>query len=193
LWANPEDRRPVMQRLLKEGAVRGFEGKQRRRSGEVRDVLASLELIELAGESEPVLISMFIDTTERKQAEEQLKETHKQLLVFSRQAGMAESATNILHNVGNVLNSVNVASVCLAEGLRKSKTASLTKVVTMLREHEGDLCTFLTSDPKGKQLPAYLAQLAGHLVGEQAAALKDLDELQKNIEHIKHIVTLQQS
>ena len=72
LWANPEDRAPVMQRLLKEGVIRGLEAKQRRRSGEVRDVLASLELIELAGENEPVLISMLIDITERKLAEETL-------------------------------------------------------------------------------------------------------------------------
>ncbi len=193
LWANPEDRAPVMRRLLKEGAIRGFEGKQRLRTGEVRQVLAALELIELAAESEPVLISMFIDITERKQAEEQLKETHKQLLVASRQAGMAEIATNVLHNVGNVLNSVNVASSCLANSLRKSKAANLSKVVTMLREHEGDLGTFLTSDPKGKQLPGYLAQLAGILVGEQVTALDELAQLQKNIEHIKHIVTLQQS
>jgi signal transduction histidine kinase len=140
-----------------------------------------------------VVISMFIDITERKQAEVELKETHEQLLVLSRQAGMAEIATNVLHNVGNVLNSVNVASSCLADSLRKSKAGNLTKVVTMLLEHEGDLGTFLTSDPKGKQLPGYLTQLAGHLVGEQTIALKELAHLQKNIEHIKHIVTLQQS
>jgi signal transduction histidine kinase len=136
---------------------------------------------------------MFIDITERKQAEEELKETHKQLLVLSRQAGMAETATNVLHNVGNVLNNVNVASSCLADSLRKSKAASLSKVVTLLREHEADLGAFLTNHPKGKLLPGYLAQLAGHLVGEQAAALNELAQLQKNIEHIKHIVTLQQS
>jgi PAS domain S-box-containing protein len=193
LWANPEDRAPVMQRLLKHGAVRGFEGRQRLRSGEVRDVLVSLELIQLAGQGEPVLISMLIDVTERKQAEEELKETHKQLLVLSRQAGMAEIATNVLHNIGNVLNSVNVASTCLADGLRNSKAANLSKVVTMLHEHAGDLGGFLTTDPKGRQLPGYLAQLADQLVGEKAAALKELAHLETNIEHIKHIVILQQS
>jgi len=77
LWANPEDRSPVMQRLLREGAIRGFEAKQRRRSGDVRDVLASLELITLANENEPVLISMFTDITERKRAEEALRESQE--------------------------------------------------------------------------------------------------------------------
>jgi signal transduction histidine kinase len=106
---------------------------------------------------------------------------------------MAEVATGVLHNVGNVLNSVNVASTCLADSLRKSKSANLSKVVALLQEHEADLGPFLTSDSKGKQLPGYLAQLAEHLAGEQTAALHELAQLQKNIEHIKDIVTMQQS
>jgi len=93
--------------------------------------------------------------TQRKQADAELEKVHKQLLIASRQAGMAEVATSVLHNVGNVLNSVNVASSCLADGLRKSKAANLSKVVELLREHEADLGNYITSDPKGKQLPCY--------------------------------------
>jgi PAS domain S-box-containing protein len=133
------------------------------------------------------------DITERKQAEAQLDKAHKDLLEASRQAGRAEVATGVLHNVGNVLNSVNVASTCLADSLRKSKAGSLAKVVALMREHQADLGSFFDSDPKGKLLPGYLAQLAEHLAGEQAAALKELAHLQKNIEHIKEIVTMQQS
>jgi len=193
LWANSEARAPVMRRLLQERVVRGFENKQRLKSGEVRDVLASLELIELAGECEPVMISMFIDITERKRAEEQLNETHKQLLALSHQAGMAETANNMLHDVNNVLCSINMASSCLEDNLRNSKADRLSNVVTMLREHEGDLGVYLSSDPKGKKLPGYLAELAGQLICDQAAALKDLAHLQKNLEHVKHVVTAQQS
>jgi signal transduction histidine kinase len=133
------------------------------------------------------------DITALKEAESKLDQTHKQLLEISRQAGMAEVAVSVLHNVGNVLNSVNVASSCVADTLRNSKTANLSKVVALLREHEADLGHFITSDPKGKQLPGYLAQLAGHLAGEQADALEKLDRLQKNIEHIREIVAMQQN
>jgi len=127
------------------------------------------------------------------EAQKKLEKAHKQLLEISRQAGMAEVATSVLHNVGNVLNSVNVASACLVDSLRKSKVTNLAKIATMLREHEEDLGSFLTSDPKGKQLPGYLRQLAVHLAAEQTAALQQLAELQQNIEHIKNIVMMQQS
>jgi signal transduction histidine kinase len=81
----------------------------------------------------------------------------------------------------------------VADTLRKSKTANLSKVVALLREHEASLGAFLTEHPKGKQIPGYLAQLAEHLAAEQAGALQELAGLQKNIEHIKDIVTMQQS
>jgi PAS domain S-box-containing protein len=134
----------------------------------------------------------FQDITARKLAELELERAHTQLVAVSRQAGMAEFATGILHNVGNVLNSVNIASTCVADSLRRSKAASLSKVVELLREHENDLGAFFTRNPKGRLVPDFLAQLAEQLAGEQAGALKELAELQKNIEHIKDIVTSQQ-
>jgi ligand-binding sensor domain-containing protein/signal transduction histidine kinase len=130
---------------------------------------------------------------ERKRMQAEVEKTHHQLLDISHQAGMAEVATGVLHNVGNVLNSVNISSSCLAENLKKSKAANLSKVVALLHEHEANLGGFLNSDPKGRQLPAYLAQLAQHLAGEQADALAELAGLQRNIDHIKEIVAMQQS
>ena len=126
-------------------------------------------------------------------AEAELENVHKQLLDTSRQAGMAEVATGVLHNVGNVLNSVNVSTTLVSENLKRSKTGNLARVAAMFREHAAELGAFLSADPNGKQLPAYLGQLAEHLSGEQSALLKELDLLKKNIEHIKEIVAMQQS
>jgi len=106
---------------------------------------------------------------------------------------MAEVATSVLHNVGNVLNSVNVSSTLVADNLKKSKAANLSKVVALLREHAPDLGVFITRDPKGNQLPTYLAELAEHLAGEQIFAIEELGHLQKNIDHIKDIIAMQQN
>lgn len=140
-----------------------------------------------------MLLSIFRDATQRKQAAAELEAVHRQLLNVSRQAGMAEVATGVLHNVGNVLNSVNVASGCVADNLRRSKAGNLFKVVALLREHQTDLGGFFSRDPRGPQLVSYLAQLAEHITEEQAYAQKELAELQKHIDHIKDIVTMQQS
>jgi signal transduction histidine kinase len=63
----------------------------------------------------------------------------------------------------------------------------------MLREHEHDLGAFITRDAKGRQLPVYLDQLAEQLLTDQQAVVRELDLLVKNVEHIKDVVTMQQS
>lgn len=133
------------------------------------------------------------DITERKRAKVELEKTHKELLEASRRAGMAEVATGVLHNVGNALTSINVASSCMAESLRNSNAGTLSKVVALFRQHESDLGRFLSDDPKGKQIPGYLAQLGERLIKEQESVLKELAQLQKSVEHIKSIVTVQQN
>ncbi len=128
-----------------------------------------------------------------KEAEEKLDQVHKQLMETSRQAGMAEVATSVLHNVGNVLNSVNVSSSLIADKVRNSKVANLTKVVNLLKQHETDLHTFFRDDPKGVQLPGYLSCLAGHLSLEREEILMEAGSLVNNITHIKEIVAMQQN
>ncbi len=123
---------------------------------------------------------------ERKRLEAKLLET-------SRQAGMAEVATAVLHNVGNVLNSVNVSANLIVEQVRKSKITSLAKAVQMLREHEHDVGNFLTHDPKGKQIPPFLVAISEQLTREQGTLGKEVQGLQTNIEHIKQIVATQQN
>ena len=133
------------------------------------------------------------DISDLKNAEAKIEETHKQLLETSRLAGMAEIATNVLHNIGNVLNSVNVSASLVIDNVKKCKAASLARVAAMMQEHERDLGTFITSDPKGRQLPAYLGQLAEQLLADQKAAVIELELLVKNIEHINEVVAMQQS
>jgi signal transduction histidine kinase len=118
---------------------------------------------------------------------------HKELLEVSRQAGMAEVATGVLHNVGNVLNSVNVSASLLADGIRKSRGASLERVVALLQEHQAGLAEFISVDERGRHLPAYLEQLSKQLASERQDTLRELDALRANVEHIKEVVAMQQS
>jgi PAS domain S-box-containing protein len=133
------------------------------------------------------------DITERKKAEAEMNRLHKELVEASRLAGMAEIATNVLHNVGNVLNSVNVSTGLIVDSVKQSKVSSLAKVVALLEEHAHDLGEFLTHDPRGQHVPTILARLSDHLMAEQAKIAGELDALRRNVEHIKEIVAMQQN
>jgi PAS domain S-box-containing protein len=133
------------------------------------------------------------DITEEKNAAAHLNRLNRQLVDASRQAGMAEVATGVLHNVGNVLNSVNVSASLLRDNVGKSQIQNVVKATNLLREHAGDTAAFLTSDPRGRRLPGYLIKLGDHLAAEQLAWQTELDSLGRNIEHIKEIVAMQQS
>ncbi len=130
---------------------------------------------------------------ERERMQLEVERIHHELLAASRMAGMAEVATGVIHNVGNVLNSVNVSTTLLTESLSQSKVTSVGRLAALLEEQAGNLGDFLSHDPRGRRLPAYLKELAEHLKGEQEFALRELTGLQKNIGHIKDIVTMQQS
>jgi signal transduction histidine kinase len=108
-------------------------------------------------------------------------------------AGMAEVATGILHNVGNVLNSVNVSANCITETLRKSKIQNLTKAAELIRLNSSCLAEYITADEKGKLLPGYIVELSGHLASEHAGLLAKMDQLKKHLEHVKEIVAMQQN
>jgi len=133
------------------------------------------------------------DVTKEKETELALESAQRALLDASRLAGMAEVATGVLHNVGNVLNSLNVSASVISAGLKQSKVDSLRKVSALMKEHTGDLGHFLTDDPKGKKVPEFLESLSQHSVAERDRLLAEAESLQRNVDHIKEIVSMQQS
>jgi signal transduction histidine kinase len=128
-----------------------------------------------------------------KHLEAEVARLGEELKILSRQASMAEVATGTLHNVGNVLTSVNISASLVSNRLRQSRVGNLGKALVLLREHRSDLAAFLTDDPKGKVLPSYLETLADHLTAEQSEMLREMESLSKNVEHIKEIVAMQQN
>ena len=133
------------------------------------------------------------DITERKQAEIELERVNQDLLRASREAGIAEITSGVLHNVKNVLNSINVSAGVIVSQVQQSRCGGLEKVAAMMREHAGDLGAFITQDPKGKLLPQYLEQLAQQLSKDRESVLAELKQFQESVQHIKDVVTMQQS
>ncbi|MGO9896410.1 MAG: ATP-binding protein [Bryobacteraceae bacterium] len=132
-----------------------------------------------------------IETKDRAHAE--LAAAQQRLMELSRQAGMAEIATGVLHNVGNVLNSVNVSTSLVAGKIRESRADNLVALTRMLERHSGDLPEFLATDPKGRRALPYLVKLGEHFQEERASLLKEVESLSSHVDHIKQIVATQQS
>ncbi|MBN2315262.1 MAG: CHASE domain-containing protein [Sedimentisphaerales bacterium] len=142
--------------------------------------------------NESYVMAMVRDITERKKAEEQLKETHQRLVEAAHKAGMGEVATDILHNVGNVLNSINISANAIREILLTSKTKNLKKIIHLITEHADEIGTFLTEDEKGKHIPTYLSEVAKFMEKEQADITEKIHTLTRNLEHVKQIIQSQQ-
>ncbi len=135
--------------------------------------------------------SLEIEIEERRRMEREVERIHKELMMASHRAGMAEVATNVLHNIGNVLNSINVSATVAQDGFRELKTESLVKAADLLETHVHDP-GFLANDDKGRRLPGFLRGLADHWATLRDSTTKELQWLRHNIDHVKEIVATQQ-
>jgi two-component system NtrC family sensor kinase len=123
----------------------------------------------------------------------ELKTVHGQLVQTARQAGMAEIATNVLHNVGNVLNSVYTASQLARDKLGDLRLEHVSKVATLLDEHQTDLTTYLTRDERGRNVMPFLNKLGQNLLTERQEIITLLEDVGRYTEHIGDIVKVQQN
>jgi PAS domain S-box-containing protein len=163
------------------------EFRMKAKDGSWRWIRARGKVVARAADGSPLRVTgTHLDITANKQAEDALIE-------LSRQAGMAEIATGVLHNVGNVLNSVNVSTSLIAGKIRESRVDNLVALIRMLEQHSGDLPEFLTADPKGRRVIPYLAKLGDHFQSERDGWLEELELLSSHVGHIKQIVATQQN
>ena len=180
--------------ILESGASKLLvEEPQTTSAGDIVTMLASKVPLRSATGGIYGVLGTYLDITERKKTEKKLELVHRELLVTSRLAGMAEVATGVLHNVGNVLNSVNVSATLVADRVRHSKSGNIAKISAIFAQHQTDLAAFLTADTRGRMIPSYLGTLAEELAAENLAIATELDLLRKNLEHIKEIVAMQQT
>jgi ligand-binding sensor domain-containing protein/signal transduction histidine kinase len=137
--------------------------------------------------------SLADEITVRKAAEAETERIHKELLIASHRAGMAEMATAVLHNVGNTLNSVGVSVRLVMQAVQRSRASSLQRVADMLTENSGNMTEFLTTHPKGKLVPQFVVELAKELGAENAALGRELTTLNNHVEEMGKFVAMQQT
>lgn len=134
--------------------------------------------------------ALAISSEEMRERFDDLRATQNQLVLASRKAGMADVATSVLHNVGNVLNSVNVSAGEVSRLASSRSVDGLTRAVALLRGQPRP-GRFLDEDPRGAKVLEYLGALDASLARERAAMQEELAALRRHVEHIKVIVSQQ--
>lgn len=151
-----------------------------------------VQILQKNQELEATNSNLYVEIDQRKKAEAEKEKLYQQLMNASRQAGMADVASSVLHNVGNVLNSINVSTDTLLKTLKKPMVGDVCRIASLFHEHQGNLQEFLTADPKGKQIPSYLGLVAESLSGSHQTIQGELDSLVKKVDHIKQVIMSQQ-
>ena len=128
-----------------------------------------------------------------KERTNELERTNKEMISLAHSAGMAEVASGVLHNVGNVLNSVNVSSSLIKTRASNSKAKQLGKIVDLFKNHKADIHDYLNNDEAGKLVLPFIEKLSVRLIDEQGKQIEEINGLIHNIEHIKNIISMQQS
>ncbi len=125
---------------------------------------------------------------ELRDAQASLVQQRAVMLEVSRRAGMADVATGVLHNVGNILNSINVSVQVTAERLSELRTKGLTRVLELLESRESKQ----TEDSQLERIVNYLQQLLNYLNTEKTSLVGEVMSMQLHIDHIKQIIGKQQ-
>jgi signal transduction histidine kinase len=139
------------------------------------------------------MVGITLDISERVHAEQRERLLQKQLREASHQAGMAEVATGVLHNVGNVLNSLGISSATAQARLRTSQFDGVERVAALLHSHRDALGDFLASDPRGKRVHEYLSVLGMQLKKDAECLQQEIDAINGHVQYLREIVQAQQS
>lgn len=189
---HPEDRSQLTKNIksaLSEKKNFDFEIQAKAQKGKYK----WFRIIIRSNEKNNELSGILMDINTIKESEQEIKELNRTLVSTARLAGMSEVATTILHNVGNLLNSTIVSLDVLKQSLVTPHHQKLDSLVHLLQQNSHHLTEYISNDQKGKLIIPYLAKLAEVTESEFNQNNEEISRLEKNVNHIKEIVAMQQS
>lgn len=122
-----------------------------------------------------------------------LNTAYKKLLEQAQREGMADIAADILHNIGNIQNSINVSVHMLEEGVKSPVIDDIILAGRMLEENLQKLGEFISSDPKGRKLMQFYLKLGASAERMQNQLQSNLDRIREKVGDISETITAQQN
>ncbi|MEO5970686.1 MAG: ATP-binding protein [Bdellovibrionia bacterium] len=122
----------------------------------------------------------------------QLRAVQQSALENAHMAGMAEIATGVLHNIGNTINTVNIANEVLIESINASEISTIIQASNIMSGHRDNLLEFITHDPKGILLLNLFMEAGKVFEQEQKSLLREALALQQGLTVVKEAIAMQQ-
>ncbi|MBV8803237.1 MAG: hypothetical protein JO131_09825, partial [Gammaproteobacteria bacterium] len=148
---------------------------------QVREITLSEKKLEAAN------TKLVLEIHERKQMQSKVDALHKKLILAARRAGMADIASGVLHNVGNILNNVTTSVGVTKEMVESSHVKKLTDLAHLLKDNRDNLVTFMSTDSRGEKILDYIDLLTKKLMDENENISSEICQLEKYIGHIKDV------
>jgi signal transduction histidine kinase/DNA-binding LacI/PurR family transcriptional regulator len=123
---------------------------------------------------------------------QELKAAQEELVDKAHKAGMADIATGTLHNIGNVLNSINTSIHVMKDMVRDSPFNDFERANQILKERMEDLENFIIHDPRGKKLLQFYLKLEQPFHELQNLLGEHLERLVERINLVNEIIVAQQ-
>jgi len=187
LWVSSIVSHPISmladQSRIKDNSTRNFQVKS----------TAPYEVQQLASALSTLVGDLEYQIQEHKKTQADRARLHHKLMDASRRAGQADVASEVLHNVGNVLNSMNVSADVIRNSLKKSLAPKLAIASQQLFEHSDDYRNYLEENERGKHFPEVLGFISGTMVDDRELHVKEIELLLKNISHVRNIIQRQLS
>ena len=167
-----------------------IECKGMRSNGTIVPIEVTLTTMNIADEK--IRVCLVRDISQRVEAQLQLDKVQKQLVESAHKSGMAEMAVGVLHNIGNILNSVSLSAEEITRVVSRSKIQGLNKANDLLKQHIENVSDFITNDERGKKLPEYYLKLGEALDEENKKIMSEVHTLTEKTVMMKEVISTQQ-
>jgi DNA-binding LacI/PurR family transcriptional regulator/signal transduction histidine kinase len=124
---------------------------------------------------------------------EKLNASYQELTKQAHREGMADISIEILHNIGNILNSINVSVNLMKTNADSLMIPYLLNANEMLTANLADLETFITGDPKGKKLMQFFLKLGTSFADFKNQMIYNANRLDDKVKSIVDMISAQQT
>ncbi|MCB1050437.1 MAG: GHKL domain-containing protein [Acidobacteria bacterium] len=130
-------------------------------------------------------------TQDLEEANNALTQTQNSLVRAAHDAGKAEISMSVLHNVGNAINSLNVATNVLLEKVEGIVPKLAARIAQKLEEERENL-EQLVQRADGKKMLQSLPELIKVAGERRDAVMREVSDLRSSVHHVNAIVSAQE-